>query len=82
MSILSIAIVNYHINMKCNDIISNRYISKCMVLANKRYISDLGFFIYLIDSIVKHDDKEYKANHFLNDKKKIERVEKIYEFFY
>ena len=82
MTILSIAIVNYHINMKCNNIISNRYISKCMVLANKRYSSELGVLIYLIDSILKHDDKEYKENPFLNNKKKIERVEKIYDFFY
>tara|TARA_B100000161_G_C33537671_1_gene409151 strand:- start:13 stop:1062 length:1050 start_codon:yes stop_codon:yes gene_type:complete len=80
MSILSIFIINYYINNKCNNIVSNRYISKCMVLANKKYILNLDYLIYLFDVFKKHN--EYEDILMLNDKKEVDNIKKIYDIFY
>ena len=81
MSILSIANINYRINMKCNSLITNRYISKCMVLTNVISIKNLEFIIYLFDRLKKYDDEKSKK-YLSKDKKTIEKIDKIYNFFY
>jgi adenylate kinase family enzyme len=82
MSIISIANINNRINMICNNIRMNIYISKSMVIANNKVINNLYFHIYLFDVISKYKDEKYKDILILNDKKRIERIEKIYKFFY
>ena len=81
MSILSIANINYRINMKCNSLIMNRYISKCMVLTNVKGIHDLEFIIYLFDKVKKYDDEKSKI-YLSKDKKNIDKIDKIYKLFY
>lgn len=80
LSILSIANINYYINMKCDNIITNKYISKCMVLTNVKIISNLEFMIYIIDYVNKYGNEEYKSS-IINDKH-FEKVDKIYKIFY
>jgi len=82
MSITSIANINNRINMICNNIRMNLYISKSMVIANNKVINNLYFYIYLLDVISKYKDEKYKDIFILNDKKIIERIEKIYKIFY
>jgi len=82
MSITSIANINNRINMICNNIRMNLYISKSMVIANNKVINNLYFYIYLLDVISKYKDEKYKDILILNDKKIIERIEKIYKIFY
>jgi hypothetical protein len=81
MSILSIANINYRINMKCNSLIMNRYISKCMVLTNVKSIKNLEFIIYLFDRLKKYEDEKSKM-YLSKDKKTIEKIDKIYKLFY
>ena len=80
MSILSIANLNYFINMNNTNIIMNIYISKCMVLANVKPIPNLDFMIYIIDTLNKYKDEEYKLK-LVNDIN-FKKIEKIYNIFY
>lgn len=82
MSILSIANINYFINMNHVNIIMNRYISKCMVLTNVKKIPYLEFYIYMINSVEKYNNENYKRNISLIDRKKLNKLNKIYNFFY
>ena len=82
MSILSIANINYFINMNHTNIMMNRYISKCMVLTTIKNIPYLEFYIYMINSIEKYNDKNYKRNISLIDENKLSKINKIYKFFY
>jgi len=80
LSILSVANINYYINMKCNNITMNKYISKCMVLTNVKNIPNLEFEIYMIDSVKKYENERYKSS-IINDKH-FEKIDKIYNIFY
>lgn len=82
LSILSIANINYYIDNKCKDLIMNQYISKCMVLTNKFIINQLYFNIYLYDILIRYKDDKYNKSVMQIDKKEIEGIIKIYNFFY
>lgn len=80
LSILSLANINYYINMECKNITMNKYISKCMVLTNVKPIPNLDFMIYIIDTLNKYKDEEYKLK-LINDIN-FGKIEKIYKIFY
>jgi archaellum biogenesis ATPase FlaH len=80
LSILSLANINYYINMKCKNITMNKYISKCMVLTNVKTIPNFEFMIYIIDSVKKYNDEDYKLK--LTNNTNFGKIEKIYKIFY
>lgn len=82
MSILSISLMNHYKNMIHENIIMNRYISKCMVLTNIHEIENLDFKIYLYDSYILNKDEKYKNELFKLNKKEYDRIRKIYDIFY
>lgn len=79
MSIVSISFINYYKDMICRNIISNRYISKSMVLTNSINIKYLHFKLYLYNSYIKYKDTNYKDKLFKIDKKEYDKIKKIYD---
>ena len=74
--------MNHYKNMIHENIIMNRYISKCMVLTNTHEIKNLDFKIYLWDdSYILNKDEKYKNELFKLDKNEYDRIERYMIFF-